>query len=106
MLFFDKSAADFSGGPLLQWLLQPVEQTQPTTVQFELREEHASTFLSEELRALHEEARAQLDALRPTQRHWLHILSQGTFLEVFEATPATSLAYKMLLADLKSINLS
>jgi hypothetical protein len=104
-LYFDKREHDFAGGPVLQWLLYPVENGQATSVAFSLKQESAG-FMSEELHQRHQEAYDQLQALRPAQRHWIRASAQGTALQIFDVTPATNLAYEMLQADLKSIHLS
>ena len=104
-LYFDKKEHDFTGGPVLQWLLHPVEQGQSTSVAFDVKQESAG-FMSDELRERHETAHDQLRALRPAQQHWISASAQGTALQIFDATPATNLAYKMLQADLKSVNIS
>jgi hypothetical protein len=104
-LYFDKKDHDFTGGPVLQWLLHPVEQGQSTSVTFDVKQESAG-FMSDELRERHETAHDQLRALRPAQQHWISASAQGTALQIFDATPATNLAYEMLQADLKSVNIS
>jgi hypothetical protein len=104
-LYFDKREHDFTGGPVLQWLLDPVEHGQATSVAFSLKQESAG-FMSDELHQRHQEAYDQLRALRPAQRHWIRASAHGTALQIFDATPATNLAYEILQADLKSIHLS
>ena len=104
-LYFDKQQHDFGGGPVLQWLLHPVKQGKTTSVAFSLQQESAG-FMSEQLHQLHEEAYDQLRALRPVQRHWIRASAHGTALDIFNATPATNLAYEMLQADLKSVHIS
>ncbi len=103
ILFFDKGVHDFGGGPVLQWLLYPVAG-EGDTASVSLRQEQGG-FFGPELTMLHQEASEQLRVLRP-HGSWIQATAQGTVLEVFDAAPATKLAYGMLHADLKRIHLS
>jgi hypothetical protein len=98
-LHFVQVAGDEEGRAALTWYFEPLVSGQSSIV--ELRLGDARRLTEEEMHA----RRQALIAARPHARRWLPFIEHNEVLDVFGATPATSLVFRWLKTELRRVKL-
>ncbi len=103
-LEYDSSRPGYTGGPVLQWYLDPKPRPSDSSVEIQLGSRGGDSW--SQVDKLVQDIGQRLRVLRPEARRWIFASYSSTALDIFGAAPATEVAYGWLIADLKRVKLT